>query len=186
MLFDRQQHVGESAQHVRTNRFALESARRGAADVALGDGHAKMIGPERHQSFAEADRAPSRRAAAARARRRETPFAPATVPGAIGMSWALTIDRFDPAAGAATGGNISARGVRFGHRLGRQARGLRGFAFLFLRILVGEDIGENLRRGAQRGIFQARRIRARDLGEQRFARIAGAGAVAGRRRDRNG
>ena len=56
MLFDGAQHVGETAEHMRADRLALEGAGGGATDVALGDRNAEVIRPEGRQAFNEADR----------------------------------------------------------------------------------------------------------------------------------
>ncbi len=53
---DRLQLIGETPERVGTDGFALEGAGRGAADVALGDGHTEVIGPERDEPLEEADR----------------------------------------------------------------------------------------------------------------------------------
>src|SRR5271170_3049919 len=45
-----------TASSISANRLALERSRRAAADGALGDRYAKVIGPERDQTLDEADR----------------------------------------------------------------------------------------------------------------------------------
>ena len=56
VLLDRAQHVGETAERMRPDRLALERAGDAAADVALGDRDAKVVGPESDQPLDEADR----------------------------------------------------------------------------------------------------------------------------------
>ena len=52
MTLDGDQQVGEVAEHMRADRLALESADHG--DVLVGR-NAKVVGPEPHQAFDEAD-----------------------------------------------------------------------------------------------------------------------------------
>ncbi len=49
MLLDRLQHVGETPEHMRADRLALERAGPHPRQRALVGGDAEMIGPERHQ-----------------------------------------------------------------------------------------------------------------------------------------
>ena len=54
MLLDRLQHVGETPEHIRPDRFALERARPHPRHPALVGGDAEMIGPEHHKPLDEA------------------------------------------------------------------------------------------------------------------------------------
>ena len=181
MPLDREQHVGEPAEHMGANRLALERARRAAADHALGDRYAKVIRPERDQAFDEADRR--------RIGLRE-PDLRVVAKGCL-LGWRFRLHRlagghrshgrhFRVARGCRRGGRKeNGRHLGGGHRRSREHGQGGGVAPHFLAHFVGVNVLQYLRGRAQLGVFDMRGAGRRQFGEQRLLGIARATAVAG-------
>jgi hypothetical protein len=171
MLFYGAQHVCEAAGHVRTDRLALERARGGVADVALGDRYSEVVGPERDEPLDKADR---------RGRR------PGESRGDLGAKVFLFDGR--------RGGHHRAcrrrrlrrpdhkrRDARRRHCRTRQLFDDAALALHLLEFLIGVDRLQDGRSALERLVVDDRALRRREFGKQRRARIGGAGKIPGPR-----
>jgi hypothetical protein len=172
MLFDRVQHVGEAPLGEGADRLALECARAGAPDIALGDGNREVVRPERNQPLDEADR----RCAGAREARRglDAKHLLFERRRRLHRTDHCRHHRARPRRRFDQGRDAGRR-----HALPGEILPIGALALLLLAILILIDRLQRQRRAPQRGIVGA--LRRLELGEERFARIAGPGEIAGAR-----
>ena len=180
MLFDRAQHVGETAGHIGADRLALERAGAGAPDIALGDRNAEMIRPERDQPLDENRSARRRRGlrrAAASARKICCSVGGCGFIAAGGGAW-----RGDGRSDVIAGGDASAatafdqRGdIGRGHAEARKIFLRRALALQFFAILILVDRLQRLRRALQSRVVDEGAARRIEFGENSFARVGHSG-----------
>ena len=168
MLLDGAQHVGETAEHMRTDRLALERAGGGAANAALGDRDAEVVRPERGQPLDIADRR--------RARLRQ----PRLGVGAEKLLFGAR--RIDHRTGGRHFGRRRGKDLRRDARRRHAQRGqshrVEAVALRFAAPIVVENGLQDLRCRRKIGPRELRRIGAVEFGEQRLARVAHAEARA--------
>jgi hypothetical protein len=186
MLFDRSQHVGETAGDIGADGFAFEDAGAGAPDIALGDRDAEMIRPEGDQALDKADR---RHTGAGEARRRLG--AEDQLLGRRGGCHHRWIGRrsetrrshgdrrHDGRRGERDHARRrldQARNARRGHAQSRHSLTRDAIALLFFAILIVVNLLKQERGALQSWVVGA--LRRVQFCEDGFARIAGPGKIA--------